>query len=90
MTLGIPDVLSNGPKDLEELAELSGAKPERLRQVLRVLYNRGVFEFDAKDGLYCNSAASSLLLKDHWTQWRAWTDLYGNEFYEWREASQRV
>jgi gliotoxin/aspirochlorine biosynthesis O-methyltransferase len=82
VTFGIPDVLSNGPKDLKELAELSGAKPEQLRQVLRVLYNRGVFEFDATDGLYRSSAASSLLLKDHWTQWRAWTDLHGNEFYD--------
>jgi gliotoxin/aspirochlorine biosynthesis O-methyltransferase len=50
--------------------------------VLRVLYNRGVFEFDAETSLYRNSVASSLLFKDHWTQWRAWTDLYGNEFYD--------
>jgi predicted transcriptional regulator len=65
VTLEIPDVLGNGPKDLKELADLSGVKPEQLRQVLRVLYNRAVLEFDATAGLYRNSAASSLLLKDH-------------------------
>lgn len=82
VTLGIPDFLSNGSKGLDELAELAGAKPERLRQVLRVLYNQGIFAFDAENGLYRNSPASSLLRKDHWTQWCTWTDLYGNEFYD--------
>jgi gliotoxin/aspirochlorine biosynthesis O-methyltransferase len=82
VSLGIPDLLAEGPADLNELAELCGAKPERLRQVMRILYNRGIFAFDANTGLYNNSPASELLLKDHWTQWQAWTDLYGNEFYD--------
>jgi hypothetical protein len=58
------------------------AKPERLRQILRVLHNKGIFSFDTGTGSYSNNRASELLLSNHWTQWHRWIDLYSNEFYD--------
>ena len=78
----IPDILCSGPKSLSDLAIASNARPDRLGQVLRVLYNNGIFSFDASSGTYRNNTTSSLLLSDHWTQWRNWVDLYGNQFYD--------
>lgn len=49
---------------------------------MRVLYNNGIFSFDASSSTYSNNTTSNLLLSDHWTQWRNWVDLYGNEFYD--------
>ena len=82
VSLNIPDILREGPKTLPDLAIASGARPDRLRQVLRVLYNNGIFSYSASADLYSNNATSILLLSDHWTQWKNWVDLYGNEFYD--------
>ena len=47
-----------------------------------MLYNDGIFAYDVCNGMYSNNRTSELLLSDHWTQWRNWVDLYGNEFYD--------
>lgn len=78
----IPDLLRGGPKSVVDLALLCSARPDRLRQVLRVLRNNGIFTYDAPADTYANNSTSELLLSDHWTQWRNWVDLYGNEFYD--------
>ncbi|KAK7540285.1 S-adenosyl-L-methionine-dependent methyltransferase [Phyllosticta citricarpa] len=78
----IPDHLKNGPRTVEDLAALSSLQPLRLRQIMRVLHNNGIFSYDATTNTYRNNPASTLLTKDHWTQWHNWTDLYGNEFYD--------
>lgn len=39
----IADLLADGPRAVEELAELSGTRPEPLRRVLRLLTSRGLF-----------------------------------------------
>jgi hypothetical protein len=40
----IPDVLaSSGPQSITDLAQRSGLQPLRLRQVMRVLHNNGIF-----------------------------------------------
>lgn len=80
--LNIPDILDKSPTSLPGLAEISGAQSHRLRQVLRVLHNNGIFSYDASKDVYSNNSTSSLLLSNHWTQWRNWIDLYGNEFYD--------
>lgn len=80
--LGIPDILRCGGKSLSELAVASNARSDRLGQVMRTLYNNGIFSFNAEYSIYENNSASMLLLSDHWTQWRNWVDLYGNEFYD--------
>ena len=82
MERNIPDVLAGGPMTLERLSEASGARPDRLEQVLRVLYNNGIFDFDQTTGMYSNNDTSTLLRSDHWTQWRNWVELYGNQMYD--------
>ncbi|GAW14668.1 hypothetical protein ANO14919_040710 [Xylariales sp. No.14919] len=79
--LKIPDTLFSGPKTLLELANRCDARPDRLQQVMRMLCNNGIFAYDANTNCYSNNATSTLLLTDHWTQWRNWVELYGNEFY---------
>ena len=80
--LAIPDILREGPMTLEEVAERSSGRPDRLGQILRVLHNNGIFAYDASNKSYSHNSTSVLLLSDHWTQWRNWVDLYGNEFYD--------
>ncbi|GIJ88188.1 hypothetical protein Asppvi_007106 [Aspergillus pseudoviridinutans] len=65
-----------------ELAQASSAHPDRLEQILRVLRNINIFDFDAASGRYRNNRVSALLHTTHWTQWHNWVDLYGNEFYD--------
>ncbi|KAF2259669.1 S-adenosyl-L-methionine-dependent methyltransferase [Lojkania enalia] len=79
---GMPDALSNGPMTLDELAKVSGSRKDRLGQILRILYNNGIFNFDASTETYSNNAASLLLTTGHWTQWHNWVTLYGNQFYD--------
>lgn len=79
----MPDLLhEKGPLKLVDLATASGARPDRLRQVLRILHNNGIFSYDAQSDVYANNHTSTLLLRDHWTQWHNWVDLYGNQFYD--------
>ncbi|KAL3484362.1 O-methyltransferase-domain-containing protein [Aspergillus germanicus] len=78
----IPDLLANGPQTLAKLAQLSGAREDRLRQVLRMLHNNGIFAYSPDDDTYSNNPTSETLRTDHWTQWHNWVDLYGNEFYD--------
>lgn len=80
--LDIPGVLADGPKTTPQIAAASSARPDRLAQVLRLLVNHGVFAWDPHTGCFSNNRASRLLLRDHWTQWRNWVELYGNQFYD--------
>ncbi|KAJ0418005.1 O-methyltransferase-domain-containing protein [Aspergillus carlsbadensis] len=78
----VPNLLADGPQSLVKLAELSGARQDRLRQVLRILHNNGIFAYSPEDDTYSNNLTSEMLRTDHWTQWHNWVDLYGNEFYD--------
>ena len=78
----IPDLLEKGPRTADDLAQSSHARADRLRQVLRVLHSNGIFSYDEGMDMYSNNSTSLLLLRGHWTQWRNWVDLYGNEFYD--------
>jgi hypothetical protein len=80
--LKIPDILNTSPKTLPELANTSNAHHHRLRQVMRVLHNNGIFHYDASSDTYGNNSTSEMLRSNHWTQWHNWVDLYGNEFYD--------
>lgn len=81
--LQIPDILrESGPQTVDALASASNARADRLRQVLNVLHNNGIFSYDEQTGQYDNNHTSTLLLRDHWTQWHNWVELYGNQFYE--------
>ncbi|KAL3422106.1 o-methyltransferase [Phlyctema vagabunda] len=80
--LRIPDILATGALDLNALALASKARPDRLGQIMRPLYNNGIFSFDAINEKFSNNRTSILLQSDHWTGWANWVDLYGNEFYD--------
>jgi hypothetical protein len=53
---------------------------------MRVLHNNGIFDYDGSVDSYSNNSSSTLLMKNHWTQWHRWVDLYGNEFYKAAEG----
>ncbi|RYP04561.1 hypothetical protein DL764_004369 [Monosporascus ibericus] len=80
--LNIPDMLASGPMTLSQLASQCNGRPDRLGQVMRTLRNNGIFSYDAETDSYQNNSVSTLLLSSHWTQWRNWIELYGNEFYD--------
>ncbi len=67
---------------LSDLAKSTHSRSDRLRQILSILCNHGVFTYDDVSGRYSNSAASSLIASKHWTQWHNWVTLYGNQFYD--------
>ncbi|KAI0126671.1 O-methyltransferase-domain-containing protein [Xylariales sp. AK1849] len=79
----IPDLLfKHGAMATPSLAKATGANEGRLRQILRLVHNNGIFSYDTKSDSYSNNHCSELLRSDHWTQWHNWVDLYGNEFYD--------
>ncbi|KAB8224442.1 S-adenosyl-L-methionine-dependent methyltransferase [Aspergillus novoparasiticus] len=83
--LKLVDILADADEagmTVDELADASGAHPDRLQQVLRVLRNDNIFDYDAVSHRYRNNRVSALLHSKHWTQWHNWVDLYGNEFYD--------
>ncbi|KAB8274688.1 S-adenosyl-L-methionine-dependent methyltransferase [Aspergillus minisclerotigenes] len=83
--LKLVDILADADEagmTVDELADASGAHPDRLQQVLRVLRNDNIFDYDAVSHRYRNNRVSALLHSGHWTQWHNWVDLYGNEFYD--------
>lgn len=83
VSLKIPDILSSrGRLTLSELADAAGARQDRLRQVMYLLHNNGIFAYEREDDSYSNNFRSELLRSDHWTQWHNWVDLYGNQFYD--------
>lgn len=67
---------------VSDLANACGAREDRLHQVLRVLCSNGIFAYDRSTAQYRNNHTSTLLTKDHWTQWHLWVTLYGNQFYD--------
>ncbi len=61
--LGVADALEETPKTAADLAGATGAHPDALGRVLRLLAAHGVFE--SKDGRFAHSPASRLLRSDH-------------------------
>ncbi|KID96280.1 O-methyltransferase, family 2, partial [Metarhizium majus ARSEF 297] len=81
--LDVPDILQQqGALTITQLAQKCGAREDRMKQVMRVLQSAGIFSYEQDTAVYSNNECSTLLLKDHWTGWRNWVDLYGNEFYD--------
>jgi hypothetical protein len=84
VNLNVADALyrAASPMTAQELAHACSARGDRLSQVLRVLSSNGIFAYDAATKTYSNNSTSTLLLKDHWTQWHRWVTLYGMQFYD--------
>ena len=67
---------------IHDLATLCSANLHRLSQILKPLYNNGIFSYNVLTSKYSNNHVSELLRSDHWTQWHNWVELYGNQFYD--------
>jgi Dimerisation domain len=78
--LGIADLLGNGPKDIEELAELTQTHPPSLYRVLRALASVGVF-IEVEPRRFALTPAASLLQTGVAGSLRAWTIFMGEEWH---------
>ena len=61
VTLGVPEQLSSGPKDIKELAVACGAHAESLARVMRHLIVKGLFEEPSPGRFGLNEEARELL-----------------------------
>ncbi len=61
--LGVADLLANGPRDHQELADESDSNPAALRRVLRLLASVGVFD-EGEDGRFSLTPMGELLRDD--------------------------
>lgn len=67
---------------LLDLAQASGAREDRLKQIMRVLLGDGIFAYDKATKTYSNNECSEVLTAGHHSGWSNWVDLYGNDFYD--------
>ncbi len=85
--LGIPDLLADGPREIDELAHASGSHPPSLRRVLMYLAGAGVLEkvgphgfalspvgVSLRTGVPGSLRPSVLMLLDE-SKWRPWGHL---------------
>jgi hypothetical protein len=59
--LNIAEHLKNGEKNINELAQITGTKPEPLYRLLRMLASQGVF-VEKKNKVFCNNRLSMSML----------------------------
>src|SRR5262249_6465630 len=77
--LGIPDLLANGPRRSDELAQAAGAHPEALYRLMRALV---VLELcaQAEDGAFMLTPLGDLLRSDSPDSARSWALLMGGRY----------
>jgi hypothetical protein len=68
----IPDILRSAPMSIHEIANARNTRVDRLQQVMRVLFNGGIFAYDQATNTFSNKTTSQLLLSDHRTHFRSW------------------
>lgn len=88
--LGIADLLGDGPKSAESLAEATGSHCDSLSRMLRMLAGHGIFARN-EEGLIELTPRAELLQADHPDSLRdmlllAWQDLQWNTIYALPEA----
>jgi O-methyltransferase domain/Dimerisation domain len=76
--LGVAELLTAGPRRVDELARDAGADPEALHRLLRALASDGVFAED-EPGVFRNSEPSDALRGEGWPEF---AHLFGGVFYE--------
>ena len=76
--LKLADELADGPREVTELAQATGADGDTLFRILRALASEGVFAED-EPGVYRNTELSEGLRAD---DWRAFGHLFGSVFYD--------
>ncbi|GGS56415.1 methyltransferase [Actinokineospora fastidiosa] len=87
--LGVPDHIDAGRATTAELAEATGADPEGVHRLMRLLVAMGVFAGDGESG-YRNTDVARVLLDRPGTL-RDMCLLYGEEFYTaWAHAEHAI
>ena len=79
--LGIADLLTDGPKSAEELAEQTGAHPDAIYRVLRALASVGIFAEDV-DRRFSMTPTAEWLCSDTSSSLRSFAIMAGAEFYQ--------
>jgi hypothetical protein len=83
--LALADLLVNGPKSADDLAQLTKTHSRSLYRLLRALSCHGVFHEHA-DGRFCNNELSECLRSDNPASQRAFVLMSGEEHYRaWGE-----
>ena len=81
-TLGAADLLRNGPRNADELAEVTGTHAPTLKRLLRALASVGVFaEGDENDGRLGLTPLAEYLRTDVPESVRAWAVHLGQPYY---------
>src|SRR5919108_1759428 len=80
--LGIADLLKDGPKTCNELAQVAGADPQALYRLLRGIASVGVFAEDVQ-GRFTLTPLATLLRTDVADSLRA-AAMMGGEEWTWR------
>lgn len=81
--LGIADVLGDDAMGMEELAAATGADPDALARILRLLETHGLFRVE--NGVVTQTPASSLLRSDDPISMRGFARMFGLTL-NWRSA----
>ena len=79
-TLGIADLLENGPRSVEELAEATGTHAPTLYRLLRALTSVGVFA-EETDGRFGSTPLAEYLRTDTPDSLRAWAMQVGQQYF---------
>lgn len=74
---GIPDLLADGPRTAEELADAAGVDPGALRRMLVFLAGRGVVARTRQGDRFALTGVSDLLRRDHPDSLRDWARFAG-------------
>jgi O-methyltransferase domain/Dimerisation domain len=80
--LGVADLLKDGPKGIDELAEATQTDHGALRRLLRLLASAGVFA-ETSDGRFGLTPMAECLKSDGPHSMRAWATMMGEEWH-WR------
>ena len=78
--LGIPDLLEETPKSVEELAKEIGADPRALYRLMRATASVGVLS-EGPDGKFSQTPMSAVLCSNATPSLRAWTIMGGREWH---------
>ena len=85
--LGVADALGDAEMDVATLAAATGANPDALSRMLRLLDTHGVFRLE--NGMVSPTLACSLLRSDHPASMRDFVRMFGLPF-NWRSAELLV
>ena len=88
---GVADLLKDGPKNADELAQTIGAHPRSLYRLLRALAGAGIFAEEA-DGRFSLTPLSELLRSDAPESLRAFAAMMANEvnFDTWAQLPYSI